>query len=380
MARGDASAIREYIGPMTFPDGADLLPLGTIVGRRYRLDRCLGSGGMGTVYAAQALNDGRALALKVIHREHTEDPTMVARFQREGRLIAKIRHPNIVEVLELDEDDGAWFIAMELLAGKDLARTMTDKGPYSLAEAGPMLLGILDALDVAHAEQIVHRDVKPENIFLVGGAAVRQLKLLDFGVAKVVSQSAQEQLTRSGVVLGTPEYMAPEQAVGTGVDHRSDLYSVGCVAYAMICGRPPFVDDWPLRVIMKQAFEPHVPPSRLRPDARFADAVDRFIARALAKKPSDRYQSADAMRADLAALLDAYVLARQCSSATEKPTAVVPMTGVAEIRAVLSAGTLRGWLRISIAIPPAATAPPTEKSEIATMFSVWPRSRSSKTL
>jgi eukaryotic-like serine/threonine-protein kinase len=291
---------------MTFAGaGADLLPLGTLVGGRYQLDRHLGSGGMGTVYAARALNDGRPLALKIIHREHTEDRTMVARFQREGRLIAKLRHPNIVKVFELDEDDGSWFIAMELLEGKNLGTAMTDKGVYSLAEAGPMLLGILDALEVAHAEQIIHRDVKPENIFLLGGTEATQIKLLDFGVAKPVSQSAQEQLTRSGVVLGTPEYMAPEQAVGTSVDHRSDLYSVGCVAYAMICGRPPFVDNWPLRVIMKQAFEPHVPPSRLRPDARFTDSIDRFIARALEKKPSERYQSASAMRADLAALLDA---------------------------------------------------------------------------
>ena len=291
---------------MTFPSaGAELLPLGTLVGGRYQLDRHLGSGSMGSVYAARALNDGRPLAIKMIHRAHTEDPTMVARFQREGRLIAKIRHPNIVEVFELDEDDGSWFIAMELLEGKTLGTAMTDKGVYSLAEAGPMLLGILDALEVAHAEQIIHRDVKPENVFLVRRADARQIKLLDFGVAKPVSQSVQEQLTRSGVVLGTPEYMAPEQAVGTSADQRSDLYSVGCVAYAMICGRPPFLDNWPLRVLMKQAFEPHVPPSRLRPDAPFADTIDRFIARALEKEPSERYQSASEMRADLAVLLDA---------------------------------------------------------------------------
>jgi serine/threonine-protein kinase len=232
---------------------------------------------------------------------------MVARFQREGRLIADLRHPNVVQVFELGEDGGAWFIAMELLEGKNLAAAMTDKnGVYSLADAGPLLLGILDALEVAHAAQIVHRDVKPENVFLVAQEAGKsQVKLLDFGVAKTINQSAQEQLTRSGVVLGTPEYMAPEQAVGSGVDHRSDLYSVGCVMYALICGRPPFIDNWPLRVIMKQAFEPHVPPSRLRPDAAFADGIDVFIARALQKKPSERYQSASSMRADLKALLDA---------------------------------------------------------------------------
>jgi serine/threonine-protein kinase len=289
---------------MTLADGAnEVLPVGFVVGGRYRLDASLGTGAMGTVYAARAVSDGRPFALKIIRREHTEDPTMVARFQREGRLIAKIRHPNIVQVFELDEDGGSWFIAMELLQGKNLGTAMTDKGTYSLAEAGPVLLAILDGLDVAHAQQIVHRDVKPENVFLVSGAKVEQVKLLDFGVAKFVDQSAKEQLTRSGVVLGTPEYMAPEQAVGTSVDHRSDLYSVGCIAYAMICGRPPFVDNWPLRVIMKQAFEPHVPPSRLRPDVPGVDAIDRFIARALEKKPPDRYQSASAMRADLEALL-----------------------------------------------------------------------------
>jgi serine/threonine-protein kinase len=291
---------------MTVPDASDdVLPFGTVVGGLYQLDRCLGSGGMGTVYAARAVDDGRPVALKIIRREHTEDPTMVARFQREGRLVAEIRHANIVRVFELGEDDGTWFIVMELLEGKNLATAMTDKGVYSLAEAGPVLLGILDALEVAHSAQIVHRDVKPENVFLVGEGGASQVKLLDFGVAKAVSQSAQEQLTRSGVVLGTPEYMAPEQAVGASVDRRSDLYSVGCVAYALICGRPPFIDNWPLRVIMKQAFEPHVPPSRLRPDALFAAAIDRFIARALEKKPSDRYQSASAMRADLLALLHA---------------------------------------------------------------------------
>jgi serine/threonine-protein kinase len=288
---------------MTFADSHDLLPIGTLVGGRYELQRCLGSGAMGTVYAARGMSDGRPFALKIIRREHTEDPTMVARFQREGRLIAKMRHPNIVQVFELDEDSGAWFIAMELLEGKNLGTAMAHKGTYALAEASPVLLAILDALDVAHAQQIVHRDVKPENVFLVSGVGVERVKLLDFGVAKFVDQSAQEQLTRSGVVLGTPEYMAPEQAVGTSVDHRSDLYSVGCIAYAMICGRPPFVDNWPLRVIMKQAFEPHVPPSRLRPDVPGAEAIDRFIARALQKKPEERYQSASAMRADLATLL-----------------------------------------------------------------------------
>jgi serine/threonine-protein kinase len=295
------------LSAMTLPDSADeVLPLGSLVGGRYRLEGSLGSGGMGTVYSASSVSDGRRLALKIIRREHTEDSTMVARFQREGRLISTIRHPNIVEVFELDEADGSWFIAMELLEGMNLGTAMASKGTYDPGEALPVLLGILDALAVAHAQQIVHRDIRPENVFLVARAdRAPHVKVLDFGVAKVVGLSAQEQLTRSGMVLGTPEFMAPEQAVGTSVDHRSDLYSVGCVGYAMLCGRPPFVDNWPLRVIMKQAFEPHVPPSRLRPDLPAAAAVDKFMGRALEKKPADRYQSATEMRADLATLVSA---------------------------------------------------------------------------
>jgi serine/threonine protein kinase len=284
----------------------EVMPPGTLLAGRYRIERSLGSGGMGAVYAARATKDERPLAIKVIHGEHTADSTMVARFQREGRLISAIRHPNIVEVFELDEADGAWFIAMELLEGMNLATAMASRGVYSLEEAFPVLLGILDALEVAHGQQIVHRDIRPENVFLVPrGAGAPHVKVLDFGVAKVVGLTAQEQLTRSGTVLGTPEFMAPEQAMGTSVDHRSDLYSVGCVAYAMLCGRPPFVDNWPLRVIMKQAFEALVPPSRMRPDLPAAEAIDRFLGRALEKKPAERYQSASDMRAALRSLIGA---------------------------------------------------------------------------
>ena len=184
----------------------------------------------------------------------------MARFQREGRLVSELRHPNIVEVLELGQLDGEWFISMELLEGMNLADAITARTAFGPAAAVPVLGAILAALAAAHDSQIVHRDIKPQNIFLgqpeAGAASV---KVLDFGVAKVVGQSGQEQLTRSGTIIGTPEFMAPEQATGTKVDHRSDLYAVGCVAYAMLCGRPPFLDNWPMRILMKQAFEPIAP-------------------------------------------------------------------------------------------------------------------------
>jgi serine/threonine-protein kinase len=289
---------------MTFQPGADRpLPPGSVLGRRYRLDREIGSGSIGRVYAARDLTNDRSIALKVINQSHSTDPTVVARFQREGRIVTELRHANIVQVFEVDQIDGDWVMAMELLTGMNLADAIESKKAYGLAEAVPILRGILDALDVAHTQHIVHRDIKPQNIFLVrADDGTTGVKVLDFGVAKVAASKTEEQLTRSGTILGTPEFMAPEQATGHGADHRSDLYAVACVAYAMLCGRPPFLDNWPMRVVMKQAFEAPVLPSRLRPELGLTPDVDRLIARALEKKPDDRYQSAREMRAVLEAL------------------------------------------------------------------------------
>lgn len=279
------------------------LPPGSVLGQRYRLDREIGSGSMGTVYAARDLDGDRPIALKVINRSHTSDPTTIARFQREGRIVSELRHPNIVEVFAVDQVDGYWVMAMELLEGMNLADAIESTKVYAPAEVVRILGGVLDALEIAHEHQIVHRDIKPQNIFLVrANGSGTGIKVLDFGVAKVAGPSTEEQLTRSGTILGTPEFMAPEQATGSRADHRSDLYAVACVAYAMLCGRPPFLDNWPMRVVMKQAFEAPVSPSRLRPELALTPGVDRLMARALAKKPDDRYQSAKEMRAALEAL------------------------------------------------------------------------------
>jgi serine/threonine protein kinase len=289
------------VPPLTDADGR-LLP-GTVLGGQYRIERPIGAGGMGTVYAAERLGgERRPVALKVIGDEHTTDPQTVARFQREGQVMAGTRHANIVEVLEVGQADGRWYLAMELLEGTNLADAIAARGSFDTAGAVPIVVGILDALTAAHGRDVVHRDLKPENVFLCGSPAEARVKVLDFGVAKVVGKSAHEQLTRSGTVVGTPEFMSPEQAMGTTVDARSDLYAVGCIAYAMLCGRPPFIDDWPMRVVMKQAFEPHAPPSRVRPELAGAGEVDQFMARALAKKPDERFQSAGEMRAALDAL------------------------------------------------------------------------------
>jgi eukaryotic-like serine/threonine-protein kinase len=277
-------------------------PPGFVLGQRYRIDRQIGSGSMGTVYAASGIADARPVALKVIHDEHASDPALVARFKREGRLISETRHPNIVEVVDLDQADGRWFLAMELLQGMNLADDLEMRKTYEPKEMVPVLRSVLDALEAAHQRQVVHRDLKPANVFLSGSPPAMTVKVLDFGIAKVVGRSAHEQLTRSGTVIGTPEFMSPEQALGTEVDARSDLYAVGCIAYTMLCGRPPFVDNWPLRVVMKQAFEVPTLPSWVRPDLAGAGGIDDFVARALAKKPAERFQSASEMRLALQAL------------------------------------------------------------------------------
>jgi serine/threonine-protein kinase len=292
---------------MTPSPGPDqMLAPGSVLGQRYRLERRIGAGSMGTVYAAIDLSRDRSCALKVIDRSHTADPTMVARFQREGRIVSELRHPNIVEVFDVAQVDGDWVMTMELLEGANLADAISARTVYEPADAIPVLRGVLDAIEAAHARQIVHRDIKPQNIFLARSRdGATEVKVLDFGVAKVAGLSPEEQLTRSGTILGTPEYMSPEQATGAGADHRSDLYAVACVGYAMLCGRPPFLDSWPMRVVMKQAFEPPAPPSRLRPELARTPGVDRFMARALEKKPDDRYQSASEMRAALEGLASA---------------------------------------------------------------------------
>jgi serine/threonine protein kinase len=280
-----------------------MLAPGSVLGQRYRLDRQIGSGSMGVVYAAHDLLRDRSIALKVIDRSHTEDATMVARFQREGRIVSELRHPNIVEVFDVGLIEGEWVMAMELLDGTNLADAIDARATFETAEALAVLRGVLDALETAHQNLIVHRDIKPQNIFLArNGGHAPSVKVLDFGIAKVVGLTAEQQLTRSGTIIGTPEFMAPEQATGKAADHRSDLYAVACVGYAMFCGRPPFVDNWPMRVVMKQAFETPAPPSRLRPTLAGACEIDRFMARALEKNPDDRYQSAREMRAALDAL------------------------------------------------------------------------------
>jgi serine/threonine protein kinase len=284
-------------------DDDEQLPEGTVVAGKYRIQRRIGSGGMGSVYAAWHEDLSRAVALKVIARRHTADTRLIERFRREARMASRSRHPNIVEVLDLGQHDGRWYLAMEMLEGLDLHEAIVLKKNYDPVEVLPVIDPILAALEHAHGLGLVHRDLKPENIYLARlPSGDIQVKLLDFGVVKIPDEGAQTQLTRTGTVVGTPEYMAPEQAMDSPVDSRADLYAVGCVIYAMLCGRPPFQDKSVLRVLTAHVAEPPVPPSQMRANLPQGAKVDPVVLRALEKDPGKRYQTAADMRKAMAQL------------------------------------------------------------------------------
>jgi serine/threonine-protein kinase len=270
------------------------LPPGRLLAGRFRLGRNLGAGGMGAVYEGRDERDGRAVALKVLHSRFAADGVLLERLAREERALAQLHHPNVVRVHGLFDDAGDRFIAMELLTGKTLHERLAT-GPLAVDETLAILEQILSGLEAAHARGIVHRDLKPANIFILDGSGV--VKILDFGVVKFVAEGASRYLTRTGMVIGTAEYMAPEQAAGEPVDERTDLYAVGCVAFALLVGRPPFCGAPALQVMTSHLFDPPPSLASLRPELRLVEPLDRFLSRTLHKEPSARFQTAKEMRA-----------------------------------------------------------------------------------
>ena len=261
----------------------------------YSILRKLGEGGMGVVYAARDERLERTIAVKKMSSLST-DETARQRFWREARAAASVNHPNICQIYEIGEDNDELFIAMELLDGEPLAERLR-RGPCSVAEAVPMGLGVLAALSALHARGIVHRDLKPSNVFLTPHG----VKLLDFGLARPELGSpvgSTTGLTRTGFVIGTPRYMAPEQATGGGVDARTDLFAAGAILFEMLAGRPAFTGE-DLFEILRATI--HEQPPALTGSPAIA-AVDRVIRRALAKRPAERPPSADAMAEELRAV------------------------------------------------------------------------------
>jgi eukaryotic-like serine/threonine-protein kinase len=281
-----------------------------LISGRYQLDTVLGRGGMATVWRGVDERLGRPVAVKLLDRA-TADPAMLQRFDREARTAGGLTHPNIVAVYDVGTDHGVPYLVMELIDGTSVAALLAS-GALPLDQAVDLARQICDALAMTHARGVVHRDIKPANILLNTTGTV---KVCDFGIARLTHQQ-QTDPTAPHLAIGTSAYMAPEQASGAAVDARTDLYALGCVLYAMLTGRPPFIGDNPLTVLWQHQHQPAPAVAALRPDTP-AD-LDVLIARLLAKNPSDRPDTAAEVRDRLTARAES-------ETAAAPPTRAVPV-------------------------------------------------------
>ncbi|HEX3766089.1 MAG TPA: protein kinase [Kofleriaceae bacterium] len=287
----------------------------------YRILHELNSGGMGTVFRAEHVLLGRPAAVKLLRRELSTSPALVQRFVNEARAVTACKHPGIVEAYDFGyTEDGHAFIVMELLDGESLGRRLA-RGRLAELEAAAIAHGIASALRAAHRVGVIHRDLKPDNVFLVpdpdGG--IDRTKVLDFGIAKLTDGAPEGGYTQTGALIGTPLYMAPEQArAAAAIDPRADLYSLGCILYHMLTGRPPFVAEGAGEIIALQMFGEVVPPGQLAP---VTPEMERLVLRLLDKDPAQRPGSAG----ELASALDR--LGRQPTRQMTRASPVVPDPG-----------------------------------------------------
>jgi eukaryotic-like serine/threonine-protein kinase len=265
--------------------------INTLFDGRYRIIRKLGSGGMANVYLAEDQELGRRVAIKILNDRHANDDQFVERFRREAKNAAGLSHPNIVSIYDRGEAEGTYYIAMEYLDGRSLKELIVSRGPAPIHVAIDYTRKILDALRFAHRNGIVHRDIKPHNVIVDPEG---RAKVTDFGIAR----AGTSQMTEVGSIIGTAQYLSPEQAKGAPVDQTSDLYSVGIVLYELLTGKVPFSGDSPVEIAMKHISATPDPPSTLRPEV--PEDLDMVVLRALAKTPEQRYQSAEEMDRDLA--------------------------------------------------------------------------------
>jgi len=261
-----------------------------VLADRYELGTVIGRGGMARVHRGEDLVLGRTVAVKILASPYDRDERFVARFRREARAAARLAHPNIVAVFDTGSDGDTHFIVMEHVEGQTLHDAILLEAPMAPRRVAEIADAMAAALAAAHEAGIVHRDVKPANVMLTPEGKV---KVMDFGLARAVDA---ETLTRTGFILGTASYVSPEQAQGGSTDARSDLYSLGCVLYEMLAGRPPFVGDSPVAALYQHVNEPALPPSMFHPVPADLETV---VLRCLAKDPADRYQSARELRREL---------------------------------------------------------------------------------
>ncbi len=269
--------------------------IGRVIADAYVIQRLVGVGGMGRVYRAEQRALGRVVAVKVVHRHLLEDRDSISRFYTEARAASSLNHPNSVSIYDFGRtDDGILYLVMEFLRGKDLARLMHDEGPLPLSRIVDIGIGVCGALGEAHARGVVHRDLKPENIIIERLRSGTDLvKVVDFGLAKIRGTDSIE--SAQGLVAGTPDYMAPEQARALEADGRSDLYALGVVLFELMTGRLPFIDDTPSKVMTRHVLEAPPHPSQVAPYRGIPDALSEIVLRALAKAPDERFRDAEDM-------------------------------------------------------------------------------------
>ena len=260
----------------------------------YRLVRQIGEGGMARIYLAEHEKLSRTVAIKRLHSIHFDDPIVVARFLAEARAVSDIAHANLIRVHDVVEEPGEIYLVMDFYDGCDVADVLRSEGKFAPQRAAGIAAQLCDVLAAVHARDIIHRDLKPENVFLADELdeehrPCERVKLLDFGVARTAELRPKELRTRSGLTVGTPTYMSPEQATASTIDARSDLYAVGVLLYEMLTGKPPFTGVYG-DVMLKHVHDAPVPVIERVPEVpRWLDGV---VMRCLEKSPEDRYQSA----------------------------------------------------------------------------------------
>ncbi len=258
---------------------------------RYELGPLLGAGGMAEVFEGHDRLLARRVAIKILLAQYAHDPAFLARFRREAQSAASLSHPNIVGVFDTGSEGDTWFIVMEYVDGRTLKDIIRAEGALYWSRAAEVAADVAGALAVAHARGIVHRDVKPGNVMLTTEGKV---KVMDFGIARA---SAVPSITQTSAVVGTAQYIAPEQAQGLEVDARTDVYALGCCLYEMVTGQVPFNGPTPVAIAYRHVREDPTPPRALNPDVPVA--LEQVCLKAMAKRPEDRYQTAAEMQRDL---------------------------------------------------------------------------------
>jgi hypothetical protein len=280
------------------PKGSDSL-VGRVLADRYHILKRIGEGGMGRVYLGEHVKMNRQCAIKVMNPALVNDHESAARFAREASNAARIIHPNVAAVFDFGESEGLVYLVMEYVDGEPLSRILAREAPLAVERALDLGRQVADGLGAAHELGIIHRDLKPDNILVARSRVGREVaKVVDFGIAKAVQENVGDALTRTGLVIGTPEFMSPEQLLGDPIDARSDLYALGCILHLMLTASPPFAAPTREQMIKRRLTEdaPHVQ----QLDPGLPDSIDRIVARLLARSPADRYGSAAEVRDALA--------------------------------------------------------------------------------